>query len=169
MQGLIVFTYFLLHFIDHLIRRDLTLIFMQLLSSPDTVENELWLLRGNSGGWVSQKSIRFHSGSLTHKSCRSLTARRPKSRRAGRCSEVSTLGSLCRNWLVPTIRLYFYYRSLSCVKASAGHPAQDPLWWPMHKPVSDLTPPALKAFMVQKKNCGKWMEQVSQQGRWRAD
>lgn len=36
--------------IDHLIRRDCALIFMQLLSFPETFENELWLLRGNSGG-----------------------------------------------------------------------------------------------------------------------
>lgn len=47
--GIIVFT-FQLHFIDHLIRRDFALIFIQLLSFPEIFENEQLLLRGNSGG-----------------------------------------------------------------------------------------------------------------------
>lgn len=86
--------------IDHLIRRDCALIFMQLLSFPETFENELWLLRGNSGGWESKKSIRFDSGSVTCKNSLPLISQQPKSQWAGQCPEVSTLEGLGRIGLV---------------------------------------------------------------------
>lgn len=54
LQGIIVFALFLLHFIDHFFRRDLTLIFMQFWN---TVENELWLLRDNFVGECLRNQI----------------------------------------------------------------------------------------------------------------
>lgn len=140
---MIVFTLVLLHFIDNFFNRDLTLIFKQFHT-----ENELWLLRDNFVGECLRNQISLWQFD-TQKLPFTYSSKVP---------EVTNLGGLGKNCLIPTIRSSIYYCSLSCIKASSGHPALDPLWWPMHEPVSVLTLPAFKGVTVLNRICGKCME-----------
>lgn len=124
---------FLLHCIDHFFRRDLTLIFMLFWVS-------LTLLKMScvfSGIilWVSLSEIRFHSGSLTHKTCLSLMVQKPLKSPAwvasARIAWFQQFGSAFIIAVYPVLRLY----QVTLLRTHCSSPCRSlsQFWHPLSK------------------------------------